>query len=77
MELTRLPEGLERFQKKGKSLEFNPRNYEQVKSSLVPKMWSHEGSDLHPKYWQNFITQIEGCGAKIRNGYYPGTVIPA
>ena len=29
---TQLPEGLERFQKKGKSSEFNPENDEQVKS---------------------------------------------
>ena len=28
--------------KKGKSLEFNPKNYEQVKSSPSVKVWSHE-----------------------------------
>ena len=42
MGLTRLPEGLERFQKKGKSSEFNPKNYEHVKSSPSLKVWSHE-----------------------------------
>ena len=40
MGLTRPPEGLERFQKKGKSSEFNPLNYEQVKSSPSLKVWS-------------------------------------
>ena len=40
--LTRLPEGLERFQKKGNSSEFNPRNYEQVKSSPSLQVLSHE-----------------------------------
>ena len=40
--ITRLPEGLERFQKKGKSSEFNPQNYEQVKSSPSLKVLSHE-----------------------------------
>ena len=38
------PEGLARFQKKGKSSEFNQKNYEQVKSSPSLKVWSHEGS---------------------------------
>ena len=28
--------------KKGKSLEFNPKKYEQVKSSPSVKVWSHE-----------------------------------
>ena len=28
--------------KKGKSSEFNPQNYEQVKSSPSLKVWSHE-----------------------------------
>ena len=28
--------------KKGKSSEFNPENYERVKSSPSPKVWSHE-----------------------------------
>ena len=40
--LTRLPEGLERFQKKGKSSEFNPQDYEKVKSSPALTVWSHE-----------------------------------
>ena len=40
--VTRLPDGLERFQKKGKSSEFNPLNYEQVKSSPSLKVWSHK-----------------------------------
>ena len=47
--LTRLPEGLERFLKKGKSSEFNPRNDGQVKSSPAGKVWSHESSNLYPK----------------------------
>ena len=41
MGVTRLPEGLEVL-KKGKSSEFNPRNYELVKSSPSLKVWSHE-----------------------------------
>merc|ERR1712024_238652 len=53
--LTRLPEGLERFQKKGKSSEFNPRNYKQVKSSQSLTVWSHEGSNLYPKLPKNLI----------------------
>ena len=40
--ITQLPEGLKRFQKKGKSSEFNPLNYEQVKSSPSLKVWSHK-----------------------------------
>ena len=40
--LTRLPEGLERVLKKGKSSEFNPENYEHVKSSPSFKVWWHE-----------------------------------
>ena len=63
--------------KKGKSSEFDARNYEQVKFSLAPKVWSQEGSNLHPKKCQNFITQIGGCGAKISHGYDPGAVVPA
>ena len=42
MGLTPLPEGLKRFQKKGKSSEFNPQNYEQVKSSPSLKVWSQK-----------------------------------
>ena len=38
--------------KKGKSSEFNPRNYEQVKSSPSLTVWSHEGSNLYPKIAQ-------------------------
>ena len=63
--------------KKGKYSEFNPGNDEQVKSSLAPKVWSHEGSNLHPKNGQNFITEIGSCGAKFCNGYDPGAVVPA
>merc|ERR1711894_138167 len=40
--LYRLPEGLERVLKKGKSSEFNPRNYERVQSSPSAKVWSHK-----------------------------------
>ena len=47
--LSRVPDELGRFQKKGKSSKFNPRNYEQVKSSPSLKVWSHEGSILTPK----------------------------
>ena len=39
---TELPEGQERVLKKRKSSEFNPRNYEQVKSSPSLKVWSHK-----------------------------------
>ena len=35
--------------KKGKSSEFNPQNDGQVKLSPAPKVWSHKGSNLHPK----------------------------
>ena len=38
--------------KKGKSLEFNPQDYEQVKSSPSLTVWSHEGSNLYPKIAQ-------------------------
>ena len=34
--------GARGFQKKGKSSEFNPQNYEHVKSSPSLKVWSHE-----------------------------------
>ena len=37
---------------KGKSSEFNPKDYEQVKSSPSLKVWSHDGSNLHPKMTQ-------------------------
>ena len=40
--------------KKGKSSEFNLQNDEHVKSSSAPKVWSHKGSNLHPKNCQNF-----------------------
>ena len=38
--------------KKGNSSEFNPQDYEQVKSSPSLKVWSHEGSNLYPKMAQ-------------------------
>ena len=38
--------------KKGKSSEFNQKNYEQVKSSPSLTVWSHEGSNLYPKIAQ-------------------------
>ena len=41
IELSRLPERLERFQKKGKSSEFNPQDYEKVQSSPALTVWSH------------------------------------
>ena len=41
-QLTRLPEGLERFLKRENSSEFNPQAYEQVKSSPSVKVWLHE-----------------------------------
>ena len=44
----RATEGL----KKGKSSEFNLREYEQVKSSPYLKVWSHEGSNHYPKMAQ-------------------------
>ena len=41
--------------KKGKSSKFNPPNDEQVKSSPALKVWSHEGSNIHPigQKWLN------------------------
>ena len=42
--------------KKGKSSEFNPKDYEQVKSSPSLKVWSHEGSTFlkkGPHFGQN------------------------
>ena len=38
--------------KKGKSSEFNQKNYEQVKSRPSLTVWSHEGSNLYPKIAQ-------------------------
>ena len=38
--------------KKGNSSEFNPQDYEQVKSSPSLKVWSHEVSNLYPKMAQ-------------------------
>ena len=55
--ITRLPKGLERFQKKGKSSEFNPQNYEQVKSSPSLKVQSHESI--------NDTVKLEGA---LKNG---------
>ena len=43
---------------------------------LALKVWPHEGSNIHPKYCQNFLMQIGGCGAKISLGYDPGVVVP-
>ena len=37
--------------KKGKSSEFNAQNDGQVKFSPAPNVWSHKGSNLHPKKW--------------------------
>ena len=34
--------------KKGKSSEFNPRDYEQLKSSQSLTVWSYKGSNLYP-----------------------------
>ena len=39
--------------KKGNSSEFNPQDYEQVKSSPSLEVWSHEGSNLYPKMAQS------------------------
>ena len=39
--------------KKGKSSKSNHPNDEQVKSSATLKVWSHEGSNLHPKMAKN------------------------
>ena len=60
--------------KKGKSSEFNARNHGQVKFSLAPKVWSHEGSNLHQKNCQNFITLIGARTEKTRNGQDLGMV---
>ena len=55
--ITRLPKGLQRFQKKRKSSEFNPRHYEQVKSSPSLKVQSHESI--------NDTVKLEGA---LKNG---------
>ena len=49
---------LERFLKKGKSSEFNPRNYEQVKSSPSLTVWSHKGSTLYQKLLNRAKTRV-------------------
>ena len=72
--LTRVLEGLERKQKKGKSSEFDARNHGQVKFSLAPKVWSHEGSNLHQKYCQNFIMLLGVRPAKTCLGNDSGVV---
>merc|ERR1712074_22864 len=55
----RLAEGLERFQKKGKSSEFNPQDYEKVKSSPALTVWSHESvKDCQKKLDFGAKTQI-------------------
>ena len=53
--LTRLPEGLRGFQKKGKSSEFNPQDYEQVKSSPALMVWPHEGVKDTVKFVKKII----------------------
>ena len=69
MELTWLPEGLERFLKKGKSSEFNPRNDGLVKSSPAGKVCPHESSNLYPKIGkkigQIYVTKIVSCPDKF------------
>ena len=45
-----LPEGLQRVKKRGKSSEFNPEDYEQVKSSPALKVWLHESVKLTVKF---------------------------
>merc|ERR1712208_120914 len=54
--LYRLPEGLERVLKKGKSSEFNPRNYERVQSSPSAKVWSHKSIKDTLKLPKNLIS---------------------
>ena len=54
--LYRLQEGLERVLKKGKSSEFDPRNYEQVQSSPSPKVWSHKSIKDTVKLPKNLIS---------------------
>merc|ERR1712105_496585 len=54
--LYRLPEGLERGLKKGKSSEFNPRNYERVQSSPSAKVWSHKSIKDTVKLPKNLIS---------------------
>ena len=48
--LTRLPEGLARFQKKGKSSEFNQKNYDEVKSSPAVKVWLRDSVKVGVKF---------------------------
>ena len=60
--------------KEGKSSEFNGRNHGQVKFSLAPKVWSHEGSNLYQKNCQNFITLIGARTEKTRHGQDLGMV---
>ena len=52
--------------KKGKSSEFNPKDYEQVKSSPSRKVLSHDGSNLYPKMAKNgSIGQNQGCCTRL------------
>ena len=45
--------------KKGKSSKSNPQNYEQVKSSPALKVWSHEGSNLYPKFAKKWLNRAK------------------
>ena len=48
--------GAREVSKKGKSSEFNPRNYEQVQSSPSPKVWSHKSIKDTVKLPKNLIS---------------------
>ena len=63
--------------KKGKSSEFNPQNDGQFKTSQAFKVFLYEGFIFTQFFFSKFITIIGGCGAKFRNGYDPGVVVPA
>ena len=45
--------------KKRKSSKFNSQNYEQVKSRPALKVWSQEGSNLHPKNGQKWLNRAK------------------
>ena len=65
MGLTRLPEGLERIQKKGKSSEFDAEDDGQIKLGPAVKVWSNEGFILTSKI-------AKKCQKRLKNGWPTG-----
>ena len=45
--------------KKGKLSKFNPQHDEQVKPSPALKVWSHEGSNLYPKFAKKWLNRAK------------------